>query len=134
MVTNNLRRSKQHELLEGTTTMLKDNEEKDVIRKLVCFAECLKTGPMNENDVLSELTLCKDHLQRSHDVVNQHLPSMNNEVKGIIDVLKRIRCQGNDETNNKIVTNLNEIHFTHKITIIRTLKMKKMKWLIFYCI
>ena len=63
---------------------------------------------------MSTMTLYEDHLQRPHDVVNQHLPSMNNEVKGMIDVLKRIRCQGNDETNDEIVTNLNEMHCTKK--------------------
>ena len=74
------------------------------------MCDCLKTAPMNENDVISTLTLCKDHLKRSHDVVNQHLPSMNNEVRGIIDVFKRIRSKSKDETNDNIVTNSNEMH------------------------
>ena len=112
MSTDFARSSQQDKLLEGTITILKDNNNKKyLINKLECLCDCLKTAPMNENDVISTLTLCKDHLKRSHDVVNQHLPSMNNEVRGIIDVFKRIRSKSKDETNDKIVTNLNEMHY-----------------------
>ena len=110
MITYFARSSQQDKLLEGTAKILKDNDDKkDLINELDCLCDSLKTTPMNENDVISTMTLCKDDLQRSHDVVNQNLPSMNNKVKGTIYAFKRIISQSKDETNDKIVTNLNEM-------------------------
>ena len=51
--TDNVRRSKEDKLLEGTMLMLKDNKEKyDVINKLIYFSECLNTAPLSNDDVL----------------------------------------------------------------------------------
>ena len=69
----------------------------------------MKTSHMNENDVMSTMTLCKDRSQRSCDVVNKQSPMMSNDVKGIIDVLKKKRCQSHDETDEKFVTDSNEM-------------------------
>ena len=89
MSTNVARTSQQEKLLEGTMTILKDkNNKKDLTNKLDYLCNCTKTAPIDENHVMSTTTLCEYHLQRSHDGVNQHFPSMNNEVKGTIDVLK----------------------------------------------
>ena len=68
MTTDPLRRSKQDKFLEGTIKILKDNKEKiDIVNKLVYFIECLKTAPMNENDIVKTMTMCKDYLKRSYD-------------------------------------------------------------------
>ena len=66
MSTNNLRRSKQDKLLEGTINIIKDNKLKlDIVNKLIYFIDCLKNAPMNENVVVKTITMCKEYLQRS---------------------------------------------------------------------
>ena len=72
MSTEVLRRRKQGKLLEGTITTLKDNKEKlDLINKLDFFTDYLKSSPMNENEVISTIRICKDHLQRSYDLIKK---------------------------------------------------------------
>ena len=92
--TDNLRRSKEDKLLEGTMLILKDNKEKhDIINKLIYYTECLKTAPLSNEDVLKTITMCKDYLQRSHDIVQKSLPKVNSEVKEIAEVMRRMEKQ-----------------------------------------
>ena len=108
-IKDNVRRSKQDKLLEGTMLMLKDDKEKkDLINKLIYFSECLKTVPLSDDNVLKTITMCKDHLQRSHDIVQKSLPKANSEVKEIAEVMRRIEKQAANESNPTIVANLSQ--------------------------
>ena len=69
--TDNLRRSNQDKFFDVTTQMLKNNKGKlNVINKLMCFIECVKIAHVNENDVVKTITMWKNCLQRSHDVLS----------------------------------------------------------------
>ena len=45
---------------------------------------------MNENDVMCVISMCKEYLQQSHDVVELNLPKINRETKEIVQALNRI--------------------------------------------
>ena len=66
--------------------------------------DCLNNAPMNENDVVNIMTMCKDYLKQSHMLVN--LPYVNSEVKEIIDVLNRIERQSDNDIDNEVAINL----------------------------
>ena len=69
------RKSKEDKMIAGTIAIHNDNIDKlNIINKLQCFLESLKSHPMNENDVHSMIVMCKEHLQQSHDVANINLP------------------------------------------------------------
>ena len=107
MASSNFRRSKQDKLLEGTLNILKDNKKKlDVINKLMCFIDCLSNVPMNENDVVNIMTMCKDYLKQSHSMMLVNLPFVNSEVKEIIDVLNRIERQSDNDIDDEVAKNL----------------------------
>ena len=101
MASSNFRRSKQDKLLEGTLNILKDNNKKlDVMNKLMCFVDCLNNAPMNENDSVNVMTMCKDYLKKSHSLMLVNLSYVNSEVKEIIDVLNRIERQSDNDIDN----------------------------------
>ena len=108
MASSNFRRSKQDKLLEGTLNILKDNKKKlDVVNKLMYFIDCLNNAPMNENDVVSIMNVCKDYLKHLHSTTLLfNLPKLNSEVKEIIDVLNRIERQSDNDSDNQVINNL----------------------------
>ena len=69
--------------------------------------DCLNNAPMSKNDVVNIMTMCKDYLKQSHEAIHVNLPKINNEVREIVDVLNRIECQSNNNSDNKVIINLN---------------------------
>ena len=65
-------------------------QKKDLINKLDYLSDCIKSTPINENDAINNITLCKDYLVRFYDLGNKHFNNINYEVKDIVDVLKRM--------------------------------------------
>ena len=61
---------------------------------------------MNENDVVSIMTMCKDYLKQSHSTTLVNLPKLNSEVKEIIDALNRIERQSENDSDNQVINNL----------------------------
>ena len=72
----------------------------------MCFIDCLNNAPMNENDVVNIMTMCKDYLKQSHSLMLVNLPYVNSEVKEIIDVLNRIERQSDNDIDNQVANNL----------------------------
>ena len=85
------RKSKEDNLISGTIAICRDNKQKFiVINKLQSFLESLHSHAMNENDVVLILTMCKEHLQKSHSIICDNLPKVNRGAKVIIAALSRI--------------------------------------------
>ena len=82
MSTEFSRASQEEKLIEGTIKILKD-----LIYKLDYFCDCIKTAPIDENDVINTIALYKDHLQRSHDVVNNKITKQKSHKHKTIDVI-----------------------------------------------
>ena len=70
------------------------------------FIDCLNNAPMNENDAVNIMTMCKDYLKQSHSLMLVNLPYVNSEVKEIIDVLNRIERQSDNDIDNQVANNL----------------------------
>ena len=58
----------------------------------------LKTAPMSDDDMLKTITMCKDQLQRSHDIVHKSLPKVNSEVKDIVEVIRKMEKHAANES------------------------------------
>ena len=68
--------SKEDNILAGTIAIHKGNIEKlCVMHRLDKFLNNLRSHAMNENDVMYIISMCKEHLQQSHDVVELNLPN-----------------------------------------------------------
>ena len=67
------------------------NENKiSVINDLKSVLESSNSQAMNENEVVKALTMCKDHLRKSHSTVCVNLPNANRGSKSIVEALSRI--------------------------------------------
>ena len=85
------RKSKGDNVMSGTIAIHDDNVSKlNVMSKLDECANTLRSSAFNENDVMSMINMCKDHLQKSHNVANINLHKVNSETKEIINSIKRI--------------------------------------------
>ena len=112
MESESVQNSKQDKVLKGTLEITNDNNNKLLLNdKIDAFLDGLKSTPMNENEVVCLLKSCKDNFKLSHDTVNNSLPKVNTETKGIIDALRRIKSQSPNNRHNPIVQNLCENHF-----------------------
>ena len=85
------RKSKGDNVMSGTIAMHNDNISKlNVMSKLDKHGNILRSSAFNENDVMSIINTCKDHLQKSHDVANINSPKVNSKTKEIINAIKKL--------------------------------------------
>ena len=83
--------SKEYNIIAGTIAMHKENMEKlHVTCRLDKFLNNLHSHAMNENGIMYIISMCKEHFQQSHDVVELNLPKINREMKEIVQALNRI--------------------------------------------
>ena len=77
--------------MSGTINMHDDNISKlNIMPKLDECANTQRSSAFDENDVMSMINTYKDHLQKSHDVVNINFPKENSETKEIINAMKKL--------------------------------------------
>ena len=85
------RKSKADHVLSATIATHKDNLSKlNTISKLDEHVSTLRSSTLNENDVVVMINMCKQHLEKSHDIVNINLPKINSDTKEITNAIKRI--------------------------------------------
>ena len=77
------------------------------MNKLMYIIDCLINGPMNKNDVVDIMTMCKDYLNQSYEAIHVNLPKINNKLREIVDVLNGIEYQSNNDSDNNVIINLN---------------------------
>ena len=65
---------------------------------------------MSVNDVLKTITMCKDCMQRSHDIVQQSMSKVNSEAKEMVEFMHRIEKQAANESNPTVIMNLSQIY------------------------
>ena len=113
MVVNTIRKSNEDNLIAGTIATHRDNENKlKTINDLQSFLDSLSSVPMNENDVVTLIKSCKNHLSTSHGVVCDNLSKVNRGAKEVIESLRRIECSetfklSSNNDNDKIALKKN---------------------------
>ena len=76
--------------MPGTNSTHGNNTSKlNAVSKLDECVSTLRSCAFDENYAMPMIKMCKDHLQKSHDVVNINLPKVNTETKEIINAIKR---------------------------------------------
>ena len=91
MSEENPRKSKGENVMSGTITMHNDNISKlNVMSKLDEHAGTFHSSAFNDNNAMIMTNMCKDHLQKSHNVANINLHKVNSETTEIINSIKRI--------------------------------------------